>query len=221
MRNVLLFCFFAFTLSCTEEVKKESDFFDAIEKKEEIYKTIDERIIRHIEGNLSISATEKYTYQVYKSELNGDDSLDYIITVNRLEKAIDEAIAGNDVAKRAEIGYMGNFNYYFFMDGLSKEITTAIAVPSSPNAELVVNFEHIRSEGFNDFTIDFRIRNSKFRRFYTVVKNVPRKTFEAKIFDRLGENNPEAYFIKFQPGSFSLAKDILVYKGSMKPVVIN
>lgn len=220
MKYIFLVGIFLFNSSCSEEPKKESDFFKDIENKVEVYKSIDEKIIRHIEGNLSIPRTEKYAYQVYKQHLNDDDSLDYIITVNRLQKALDEAIESNNVAKRAELGYMGNFNYYFYMDGLTKEISTAIAVPSSPYSELEVTFEHIKTEAYFDFMIDFRIRNSQFRRFYTIIGENPRQTFEAKIFDKLGDSNPEAYVIKFEPGSFSLSKDIWIYKGKMDPVTI-
>jgi len=220
MKYNLLIGIFLFIVSCTEEPKKESDFFTEIENKKEVYQSIDEKIIRHIEGSLSISGTEKYSYKVYKQNLNDDESIDYIITVNRLQKALDEAIESNNIAKRAEMGYMGNFNYYFYMDGLTKEISAPIPVPSSPYAELEVTFEHIKTEAYYDFMVDFRIRNSKFRRFYTIIGEIPRQTFEAKIFDKMGEKDPEAYVVKFVPGSFSLAKDIWVYKAKMEPVTI-
>lgn len=221
MKYTFFIGLFIFGLSCSEPEKKESNFFDEIKNKAPEYKSIEEKIIRHIEGSLSIPGTEKYTYTIYKENLNGDDSLDYVITVNRLEFALQEAIESNNVAKRAEMGYMGNYNYYFYMDGLSKEISPAIAVPSSPYAELEVTFEHIKTEAYYDFMVDFRIRNSKFRRFYTVLKNLPQQTFEAKIFDRLGETNPEAFVIDYEPGSFSLAKNILVYKATLENVTIN
>ena len=213
--GILLFC-----VSCKEEQKKESEFFENIKTIEEVYQSIDDKITRHIEGNLSIPGTEKYTYKVYRQNLNGDDSLDYIITVNRLQKALDEAIQSDNVAKRAEMGYMGSFNFYFYMDGLTKEISTSIAVPSSPYAELEVSFEHIKTEAYYDFIVDFRIRNSKFRRFYTIINEIPRQTFEAKIFDNLGDSNPESFVVKFAPGSYSLTKDILIYKGKMDPITI-
>ncbi len=221
MQYKLLIGLLLFSFSCTEPEKKESDFFENIENKEPEYKSIDEKIIRHIESNLRIPGTEKYSYAIYKSNLNGDDSLDYIITVNRLEFALQEAIESGKVAQRAEMGYMGNYNYYFYMDGLSKEISTAIPVPSSPYAELEVEFHNIKTEAYKDFTIDLRITNSKFRRFYTIINDIPRQTFEAKIFDGLGDNNPEAFVIEYEPGSFTLAKDILVYKGTLEKVTIN
>lgn len=221
MRSKLLFGLFLVLFSCTEPVKKESEFFDLIENKEPEFKTVEEKIIRHIEGNLGIPRTEKYNFAIHKSNLNGDDSLDYIITVNRLEFALDEAIRSGNVAKRAEMGYMGNFNYYFYMDGLTKEISTAIPVPSSPYAELEVNFNPIKTDAYNDFTVDFRIRNSKFRRFYTIINSLPRQTFETKIFDGLGESETEAYIVKYEPGTFTLAKDIVIFKGKLAHVKVN
>jgi len=182
--------------------------------------TTDELIVRQIESALSIPVTEEYTYKVYKEHLNGDDSLDYIISVNRLEKALNEAIESGQVAKRAEIGYMGNFNYIFYMDGSSKSMTTPIAVPSSPHAKLRVTFDNIVSEGYKDVMVDFRIRNSCFRRFYTIVGETPRQDFEMKIFDGLGTDDTEAYVMEYEPGTYSLAKDILIYKAELEAVEI-
>ena len=120
MQYKLLIGLFLLTLSCSEPERKESDFFKEIENKAPEFKSIDEKITRHIEANLSIPGTEKYSFNIFKNYLNNDDSLDYIITVNRLDFALDEAIKSNNVAKRAEMGYMGNYNYYFYMDGLTK-----------------------------------------------------------------------------------------------------
>ncbi len=189
--------------------------------QEIVEETLEQKMIRHIEGNLSILGTEKYTYQIFSEHLNGDDSIDYIITVNRLEKALEEAIESGKTAQRAEMGYMGNYNYFFYMDGATKTITTAIPVPSSPHAELSVSFANIRTEAYKDFMVDFRIRNSCFRRFFTVMNVIPAQTFETKIFDFLGEENVEAYSIEFKDGSYSLAKDIYVYKAKIENVTIN
>ena len=82
-------------------------------------------------------------------------------------------------------------------------------------------FHNIKTEAYKDFTIDFRIINSKFRRFYTVINSIPRQTFETKIFDGLGDSNPEAFVIDYAQGSFTLAKDILVFKGTLENVKIN
>ena len=204
--------------ACSEEQTTGTD--ESVDQ-EVVEETLEQKLVRHVEGNLSILGTEKYTYQIYSEYLNGDDSIDYIITVNRLEKALDEAIESGNTAKRAELGYMGNYNYFFYMDGASKTITTAIPVPSSPYTELSIGFANIRTEAYKDFMIDFRVRNSCFRRFYTVMKTIPAQTFETKIFDFLGEENVEAYSVSFQEGSYSLAKDIYVYKANIENITIN
>ncbi len=190
------------------------------EGNDEVQETLEHKMVRHIEGNLAILGTEKYSYEVFSEHLDGDDSIDYVITVNRLENALDNAIKSGNTAQRAEMGYIGKYNFIFYMDGATKDITPAIPVASSPHAELDVTFAHIRSEAYKDIMVDFRVRNSCFRRFFTVVNEIPLQTFEAKIFDYLGEENAEAYSIKFEPGSYSLAKDIYVYKADIENVTI-
>ena len=187
----------------------------------EVEMTPEQFIVRHLESKLSIPATEKYSYKIYREDLNGDDSLDYVVTVNLLERAINEAIESGRVAKRAEIGYIGNFNYIFYMDGAKQSISEAIPVPSSPQAELRVTFDHIRSEAYKDLMVDFRIRNACYRRFFTVLRELPRQTFETKIFDGLGTPEREAYTIRYEPGSYSLAKDIVVYKAELEDLEID
>ena len=204
--------------ACSDE---PTDGMDETINQEVVQETLEQKMIRHVEGNLSILGTEKYTYKIFSEYLNGDDSIDYIITVNRLEKALDDAIESGKTVQRAEVGYVGNYNYFFYMDGASKTITTAIPVPSSPHAELSVSFANIRTEAYKDFMVDFRVRNSCFRRFFTVMKTIPAETFETKIFDFLGEENVEAYSIEFKEGSYSLAKDIYVYKAKIENITIN
>ena len=69
--------------------------------KEKKAPTVEVLIVRQIEGNLSIPATEDYSYTIYSEELNGDDSLDYIVTVNRLDFALNKAIEKGNTAQRA------------------------------------------------------------------------------------------------------------------------
>lgn len=182
--------------------------------------TVEEMIVRQVEANLTIPANEKYSYKIYSEELNGDDSLDYIVTVNRLDFALNKAIQKGNIAQRAAMGYVGNYNFIFYMDGATKEITQSIPVPSSPHGKLTVSFENIKTEAYKDILVDFRIRNSKFRRYFSVVNKIPLQTFETLVFDGLGTDEKRAFHIEYGPGSFSLSKDILVYKADLEEVEV-
>lgn len=182
--------------------------------------SVEEMIVRQIEGSLTIPANEKYTYKIYTEELSGDDSLDYIVTVNRLDFALNKAIEKGNIAQRAAMGYVGNYNFIFYMDGATKEITQSIPVPSSPHGKLEVSFENIKTEAYKDILVDFRIRNSKFRRYFSVANKIPLQTFETLVFDGLGTTEKRAFHIEYGPGSFSLSKDILVYKADLEEVEV-
>tara|TARA_B110000305_G_scaffold82591_1_gene92909 strand:- start:2308 stop:3039 length:732 start_codon:yes stop_codon:yes gene_type:complete len=183
-----------------------------------VFETIEQRITRHIEANLKIPATEKYTYQIFKGEINGDDSLDFIITVNRLDFAINEAIERKRMAKSASSGFMGTFNFIFYMNGDTKNISTAIPIPSSAKGKLKVSFEHLRSDSFNDFMVDFKLDNASFRRFFTLYDEQPREIFEIMLYDGLGDIENHAISIEYSQGSYSLVKDILIFTGELEKV---
>ncbi|MBL4862962.1 MAG: hypothetical protein JKY09_08110 [Crocinitomicaceae bacterium] len=206
-----------FLFSCNYTPESDGQVLE-VDKDTTVQETLEEQFIRHIESQLKMPATEKYTYKIYKENMNPDDSIDWILTVNLRERAINKAATSTQTAKRAEIGYMGNFNFFFFMDGKTKKMSPAIVVPSSPLAALAISFENITSESYKDFLCDLRITNSKIRRFYTVYNGAPLQVCESVIFDGVTSENNESYVIKYEPGSYSLAKNILVYKGKMEPI---
>lgn len=192
----------------------------SIEHPEEINQpTIDELVVRHIEGTLRIPATEKYTYTIYQEQLDLDDSVDFVISVNRLNYAIDQSINSGKVSKQSTLGFMGTFNFLFYMDGATKKLTAPIPIASSAKRALSVRFENIRSEMYKDVIVDYGIRNSLFTRIYTTKEKDLRQTFEAKTYDGLGESNTEAFYFKYVDGSYSLAKDIHVYKGKLENII--
>jgi hypothetical protein len=196
--------------SCGETIE---DPIATTEKNKEVSDDgpLDERAKRHVESSLGISATEKYTLEIYRENLDGDDKEDAIITVNRLQFAIDEAIQNGNVAKRAELAYMGNYNYIFFFDGGLNKISPPIALPSTPQKSLKIAFEHISSAKYKDILVDFRIRNSSFKDIYTVSNHTPRRIFQWKNFDGLGSTSKEAYVFEFKPSSKGPQKEILIY----------
>lgn len=212
LRGLILLCGL-FLLGCTENLPEEED----VTETEEVENQSDEEFLRRfVTSSLGIPATEKYGFKMYQENLDGDDVPDYIVTVNRLDFALNEAIEKGNVVKRAELGYMGNYNFVVYMNGATRALSSVIPVPSSPHAALRVRFEKIRSEAYYDVLVDFRIRNSGWTRFFTVIRDHPMQTFEMKTYDGLGTPQAEAYSVVYEKGSYSLAKDIVVYRAKLE-----
>lgn len=204
-----------FIHSCTEKSGKTDESEKKEKQVDETLLSLDERAKRHVEAVLKIPGTEKYSLRIYKEHLDGDNREDAIITVNRYAFAIDEAAKSGNAAKKAEIGYMGSYNYIFFFDGGLNKISPEIVIPSTPQKELGVKFENISSEAFKDIVVDFRIRNAAYKDFFTVINHSPTRVFQWKSYDGLGETESEAFHFKFAEGSIGLQKDILVLKAEI------
>ncbi|NRA12322.1 MAG: hypothetical protein HRT57_10245 [Crocinitomicaceae bacterium] len=182
--------------------------------------TLDEQMTRHIRSELKITAIEKYDIKVYKEELNRDDSTDWIITVNLKDRAINNAVKDNKTAKMVELGFMGNYNYFFYMDGKTKTFSKAVVVPSSAKGELIIGFEHITSQIHYDFVVDYKIRNSRRRRFYTINNDRPLQVCENVIYYNLGleGKETESYVIEYENHESNSSNDIFVYEGTLDQI---
>ncbi len=171
---------------------------------------------RMVRAKLGIQANEKFELKIYRAQLDADGIEDAVITVNRLDFAMKEAMASANPAKRAELGFMGNFNYFFFFDGKLDKLSPPIAIPSSPLLPLQVNFENISSSKYKDILIDFRIRNASYKDFYTVSNHTPRRIFQFKNFDGLGTTITEAYHFEYGAGSYGPQKNIFVMEAKLE-----
>lgn len=209
--SLVLFGFFLILTSSCQEQKERKEV--SVEELPTDYSDLNTYAKRHIEATLRIPATEKYTLSIHKENLDGDDKQDAIILVNRYQYAMDEAVKSTNPAKLAELGYMGNYNYFFYFDGALNLISPPLAIPSSPMLPLKVSFENISSSSFKDILIDFRIRNSSYKDFYTVTKHTPRRIFQWKIFDGIGTPDEESFIFNYETGSYCEAKDIVISKG--------
>jgi hypothetical protein len=171
---------------------------------------------RMVRAKLGIQANEKFELKIYRAQLDADGIEDAVITVNRLDFAMKEATASANPAKRAELGFMGNFNYFFFFDGKLDMLSPPIAIPSSPLLPLQVSFENISSTNYKDILIDFRIRNASYKDFYTVSNHSPRRIFQFKNFDGLGTTITEAYHFEYGAGSYGPQKNIFVMEAKLE-----
>ncbi len=178
--------------------------------------SLEERAKREAEASLNIPATEKYDLKIYKAYLNDDGVEDAIITINRMEFAMDEAIRRDKVAKAAEMGYMGNFNYFFYYDGAKEKFSYPVPIPSSPTLPLEVSFGAITSPTSTDIVIDYRVMNSGWRNYYTLLNSRELGLiFQWKVFDYAGDDNPEAFVYELEEDLSPVSKDIKIYRSKL------
>lgn len=214
----LLFALFA-AVSCTDSKKTESTTKPTENQPEETL-SVDQKVRRHIQNKLKLTAADKYSVEQYKGEITGDDSVDVIITVNLMDRALNEAKESGREEKVKEMGYMGYYNYFFVMDGATKELSEAIVIPSSPMYHLNVAFTKVLGANKQDFTIDSRVRNMQRRHYYTMDGKKPLEICQSVIFDNLGTPNQVAYSVRYEPGTYNEYNDIVEYEGRMEDLII-
>ena len=210
MKNWLALLMILFLTSCSEVENTDTVVTNEVETDEN--ESLESRAKRHVEASLTIPVNEKYSLKIYCANLDGDDREDAIITVNRYDFAIEEALKFNNTAKRAEVGYMGNYNYIFYYDGALNKISPPQVISSTPQAELTVKFDNITSQVYQDILIDYRIRNSSYKAIYSIRNHTPKRIFHWKNFDGLGTEQKEAYVLKFGEGTAGIQKDIYILK---------
>lgn len=176
---------------------------------------------RHVEASLEIPSTEKYTMEIYKHKMNEDDIEDAVVLVNREEFAMKEAEASPNLTQRASTGFMGKYNFVFYFDGAKDRLTQPIPMASSAIHPLKIKFKPIQTEGYDDFIIEYRIRDAGFQSFFTIKSNIPFLVFQWKVYDYLNTPDQECIYLGTAEGSRSLAKDILVFEGKFKGKVPN
>lgn len=217
MKKLIIFSFPLILLfACGEEVKKTAPEGEIIEVDPDQFLPIEKRAKKHVMKVLGIPANENFSYKIHKKELNGDGKEDAIITVNRLEFAMDHAAKSSNAAKLAELGFMGNYNFFFYFDGSSRKISQAINVPSTPQRELDIQFEHITSANYYDIIVFLRVRNSCFADFYTIEGESMSSFFYWKVFDGIGTEKQEAYHFSYGEGKLTSRKNINISKGTLK-----
>lgn len=207
---------FAF-VSCTSNI--EDSNFKGEEQRTNL--SFPERLNRHVRGSLSMEESEHCVTEVYKEKVNNDEFEDAIITINRLDYAKNKARTLKNGKQIAEMGYIGNYNYFIFYDGKLDKFSVPVPVPSSPINKLKVSFENLSSANYKDLIIEYRVLNGSFRNYYTIYGDVLQEIFQVKTFDHIGEDKPEAYFIEYDKGSICDVKNIMVYEGKIKNHLAN
>lgn len=217
MRTIFFLSALVLAVGCTGNSEKEDKNTEPAAVSNELQLDFDQRAKREIEAKLQIPRNEKYSYTVYKEFINADSIQDAIITVNRMQFALDEAIKSGHQAKMAELGFMGNYNFFIYYDGASDQFSVPLPVPSTPGRPLDVSFQSIVSPTRKDVVIDYRIRNSGWRSYFSVFNETDLAlVFQWKMFDHAGEDKPEALLHLTEDSKQYIGKDILIYTSEIE-----
>lgn len=204
-------------LSCSDTNDENTDSSEDQASKE----SFDSRIRREIQTALEIPATEKYSLRIYREYINSDTTQDAIITVNRKEFAIAQSIKSKTEVKTAEMGYIGKYNFFFYYDGALDKISVPLPITSSPGRELDIQFRPITGKTKMDVMIDYRLRNSGYRNYYTVLNEKDLAlVFQWNVFDLSITNGPNAYIHDFVPSPDGIGYDIAIYQSQIDNVPI-
>ncbi len=204
--------------SCGDgKTEPDDDVNKILNSKETVKDTrpLEIRAKDHVMKALSIPEGEKFEINIYRQNLDGDEFEDAIITVNRFEYAVNQAIASGNSAKSAEFGFMGNNNNFFFYDGGLDMISPPKLVPSSAKGKLKIDFKQLSSPVKFDLLVDYNIGNSIYRNVYIIYNHTPIEVYQMPIIDNIGESKQKAYYIDYLGGTYSNVKDIVSFEGKV------
>lgn len=196
--------------SCKNE---ESDKQDKVEKKSTL--SFREKIARQVELELDINAAEEYDLQIKKEYINPDTLQDALILVNRKQWAHERAEKADNIDFIKQTGFVGPYNNVFVKLGGVDKLLKAPTVGSGADEKLDSKFLTLTSEAHKDFYVNYRIRNSMHRNYYSVRKDRLYLTFSCPVFDSIGEPNPRVFAIQHEESSVRIAKDIALYEGKI------
>ncbi|MFM7684161.1 MAG: hypothetical protein ACKO7P_15675 [Bacteroidota bacterium] len=195
---------------CAEEVEEE----EATKNNQKI-EPVEAIAKRFVESKLEIIPSEKYKLEIFKSQLDGDNHEDAVVTVNRYNFAVEKAAQSKNPGKVAEIGYMGPYNYLFYYDGATGTMSGPMEIPSTPISPLKITFEKVMSEAYSDVVVSYRIRNSCYKSIYTIQNHKPRLVFSWNVFDGFGTPEAKAVHFVYETTAVSLPKDIRIMKANI------
>lgn len=200
----------ALLVSCSSGTPETPEEAPVAEVKKEPF---DKRVKHEVETMLQILANEKYEMKVYKEQLTSDGIEDAIITVNRKQFAEQEIIREGKLAKSADLGFMGYYNYVIYYDGGRDRINEPVKIASSPARTLDLQFENITSPSKKDVVISYRIKNAGFKKFFTVTnKNNIEVMFEWDWFLNAGAADSKAVYYDIVHDMSPVSKDIFLYE---------
>jgi hypothetical protein len=216
MKNItytttIIYIFLLLVTSCDDKQLKKSD--QNVPTKS--IDNFDDWAKRQVETLLKINAAENYTLSIHKEYLDRDTLIDAVILVNREEYAKKKAAEDGDTSFEELVGYTGPYNYVFTHINGSEKLHQAPPVGSSATHPLTVQFETISNPSQKDFYVEYRVKSSINRNYYTINNGRVVLTFSCPLYDFMDPQNPTVYSIKHIESEVRISKDIALYKGKI------
>lgn len=199
----------------------ETENQNEVTPEETVEISLEDQIQHKIEASLNIQGNENYTFETFSAHCNSDKIEDKVFAINLLDRAKDKAIQSKNPNASAQTGYTGNYNYILFMNGADTTFSEPKPIPSSAMAPLKISFENIQNQHFKSIVVDAKVMNGGYRYFYFLVGIQPAQVLYVPLYENLGTPDAVGYSVKYQEGSYSLAKDVVVYDGKMIPATFS
>ncbi len=171
---------------------------------------------RQVEVMLKINATENYTLTIHREYLDRDTLIDAVILLNREEFAKKKAAEDGDTSFEELVGYTGPYNHVFTYINGSKKLHQAPPVGSSASHPLTVKFETISNPSQKDFYVEYRVKSSVNRNYYTLINGKVVLTFSCPLYDFMTPETPTIYSIQHVESDVRISKDIALYYGQIQ-----
>lgn len=202
----------ALLLNSCEEAQNVAERNDTPTDKES---DLNSWVKRQVESLLKINATENYTLTIHEEYLDRDTLIDAVILVNREEYAKKKAAEDGDTSFEELVGYTGPYNYVFTYINGSDKLRQAPPVGSSAEHPLTIHFETISNPSQKDFYVEYRVKSSVNRNYYTMDNGKVILTFSCPLYDFMDPENPTIYSIKHTESTVRISKDIALYMGKI------
>lgn len=215
MSKFFLFLFFvivAFT-SC-ENSNSDSKLTNS---KNPVENSIEEKAKAYIENNLKINTVEKYSMKTYEAFIDADSIKDAFIVVQRPDYAKLKAEKANVLKNFEKMGNVANQNYLYYYNGKTKKFATTMPVGANVYKDMEVEFKSIISPAKKEIIVKYYILDSKFASYYTEENGKIFTVLNHPIYTSIGKEDEQVYSVKYNEGTFSIAKDIDLYLGEINP----
>lgn len=220
--KTFIYLLFAFSFyACNSEKEKkslskiENSPFDDFNIPDSIKKDFNKYLILSLKKYFQIDEREDYIIDSINLTKN-NQVIEKIYTVNRLSKAKKDLVNSNNPAKFLELGMIGNYNNLIFYNPKTNAFHTPMNFPSSPFLGLIVNQISLSNSDNIEISVIYRIRDAAFKNFYHLNEDNIELVFSSKLYDKLNNENPQAYYIEINETSpYKKFKNINVYEANI------